>query len=534
MGKPVIAIVGAGPAGLACALGLAAFDVPCVLLDDGYEISDGSRATGLSRRALQILTPSGVADEVMGVAIVQVANQAFAGETELFLDRAPPESGKYPRVVNIPQDRLEHILLKAVAERPAIELRRGHRVTAVRAGDDSVDVEAQVGADTVAVHADWLVVCDGGHSSIRRAMGLVLEGVRHDARFIVTDVRARIDVPEGVRRIWFDPPSNPGGTIIMHQQPEDVWRLDFGVPAGESVEGGLARESIEARVAAHLELLGVDGPWELLWMGDYTATSVGLERYRHGRVLFAGDSAHLIPIFGGRGMNSAIEDGFNVAWKLAAVAHGGTIDGRGEQIGGAEWLLDTYSQERVAGAHQNMAKAGIGAEVIAARSPGSLLLRRAALELILEQRPVASLLDHRISDANSYACSPLRAGEPEGEGPVAGRPGEALLDVQARLGDGSRGYLIDALRDGFMLIDVTVDANGSSPCTVPGELPETLLGLPLNHLRVHAPPGDEASVYDPGVYLVRPDRYVMARGGPGCGVELVADAEELLQVPVSR
>src|ERR1700689_3052443 len=103
MGKPVIAIVGAGPAGLACALGLAAFDVPCVLLDDGYEISDGSRATGLSRRALQMLTPSGVADEVMAVAIVQVANQAFAGETELFLDRTPPESGKYPRSVNIPQ-----------------------------------------------------------------------------------------------------------------------------------------------------------------------------------------------------------------------------------------------------------------------------------------------------------------------------------------------------------------------------------------------------------------------------------------------
>ncbi len=229
---PVIAVVGAGPAGLACALGLAAFDVPCVLLDDGYEISDGSRATGLSRRALQMLTPSGVADAAMEVAVVQVANQAFAGATQLFLDRTPAEPGKYPRVVNLPQDRLEQLLLRAVAQRPSIDLRRGHRVTAVESGDEAVYLHAQVDSKKVGLRADWLVVCDGGRSSIRRGMGLQLEGVRHDARFIVTDVRVHMHLPDGVRRIWFDPPSNPRGTIIMHQQPDDIWRLDFGVPPG--------------------------------------------------------------------------------------------------------------------------------------------------------------------------------------------------------------------------------------------------------------------------------------------------------------
>src|SRR5665213_3635842 len=136
MRTPVIAIVGAGPAGLACALGLAAFDVPCMLLDDGFEISDGSRATGVSRRTLQLLAPSGVADEAMEVAVVQVANQAFAGATELFLARTPPEPGKYPRVVNLPQDRLEEMMLRATAERPSIDLRRGHRVTRVAPGED--------------------------------------------------------------------------------------------------------------------------------------------------------------------------------------------------------------------------------------------------------------------------------------------------------------------------------------------------------------------------------------------------------------
>src|SRR5580692_944439 len=142
MDEPLIAIVGAGPAGLACALGLAAFDVGCVLLDDGYEISEGSRATGISRRALQLLAPSGVADEVMEIAVVQVANQAFAGTSELFLDRTPPEPPRFPRVVNIPQDRLEQVIVGAIAKRPSIELRRGHRVTDVRQDADGVHLEA--------------------------------------------------------------------------------------------------------------------------------------------------------------------------------------------------------------------------------------------------------------------------------------------------------------------------------------------------------------------------------------------------------
>jgi 3-(3-hydroxy-phenyl)propionate hydroxylase len=451
----------------------------------------------------------------------------------MFYDRTPAEPGKYPRVVNLPQDRLEQMLLRAVALRPRIELRRGHRVTGVRSRDDGVELVVEVDQDVQRLHADWLVACDGGRSQIRKALGLALEGTRHDARFIVTDVRVQMDLPAGVRRIWFDPLSNPDGTVIMHQQPGDLWRLDFGIPSGVAVEQALERGSVLARVGAHLELLGVDAPWELLWMGDYTATSVGLARYRHGRVLFAGDAAHLIPIFGGRGLNSAVEDGFNAAWKLAAVARGGTSQERGEEVGGAAWLLETYSSERVEGARQNMAKAGIGAEVIAARSPGSLLLRRAILDLILEGRPVASLLDHRTSDANSYAGSPLC--EPSADVPQAqpGRPGEALLDVRAQLADGSVEYLIDALPDGFAILDVVEDRNGATAATIPGELPQTLLGLPLSLIRIHARSGAHDDVYPPGVYLVRPDRYVMARGAPGSAAAVLARAYDLLRSPAA-
>lgn len=531
MDEPLIAIVGAGPAGLACALGLSAFGVRCVLLDDGYEISEGSRATGLSRRSLQLLAQSGVADAVMEIAVVQVANQAFAGTNELFLDRTPTEPGRFPRVVNIPQDRIEQMLVAAIADRPSVELLRGHRVVDVHPDGDGVQIEAVAGGERVDMRADWLVACDGGRSSIRRSLGLALEGVRHDARFIVTDVRAHLDLPPGVRRIWFDPPANPQGTVIVHQQPGDLWRLDFGVPPEADMETALDRAAVEARVAGHLELLGVRGPWELVWMGSYAATSVGLRSYRHGRVLFAGDAAHLIPIFGGRGMNSAFEDGFNAAWKLAAVARGGTAPGRGDQSGGAEWLLDTYSIERVGGADQNMSKAGIGVEVSAARSPGSLLLRRSLLGLILEGRPVASLLDHRTSDANNYAGSPLCHIQRSGEDRQIGRPGEALLDVRAQLADGSGGFLLDVLGEGFTLLEITDESNGRASATSAEELPSTLLGLPLAHVRIHARAGDEIGVYGPGAYLVRPDRYVLARGELGSGPALVAEVGARFQTP---
>ena len=499
----MIVIVGAGPAGLACALGLAALHVPCVLLDDGWEISDGSRATGVSRRALQLLTPSGVAEAATEVAVVQVANQAFAGSSELFLDRTPEELGRHPRVVNLPQDRLEAMMLAAVAERPEVEVLRGHRVTGVRADGGGVELAVLVGKREKRMRADWLVACDGGRSEIRKGMGLALEGTRHDARFIVTDVRVAMDLPRGVRRIWFDPPSNPDGTIIMHQMPGDLWRMDFGVPPGVAVEKALRRDSVLARVGAHLELLGVDAPWSLQWMGDYTATSLGLASYRHGRTLFAGDAAHLIPIFGGRGLNSAVEDGFNAAWKLA-----------GATLGGGEWLLDTYSDERVDGARQNMAKAGIGAEVIAARSPGSLRLRRAMLQLIGEGRPVASLLDHRTSDANSYAGSLLSLAD---DGPrAAGRPGEALIDVEV---GGACGYLLDALPEGFTLLEVNGEAGARH------ELPPTLLGLPLDAVEVRV----QGDAYTPGPHLVRPDRYVMAREAPGRTAALLAKVDARLR-----
>jgi len=517
-----IVIVGAGPAGLACALELACQGVPCTLFEAGEAPVPGSRATGVSRRTLQLLGNVGLAERVVEVSITQRGNQAFFGTSELFTEWTQPEPGKYPRIVNIPQDSFEEILLAEVAARPLIDLRWGHRVESVRPGDAGVSLGVRRDGESFEVEAEWLVVCDGARSGIRRSLGLRLQGVAFDTRFIVTDVRARLDLPEGVRRIWFDPPSNPGGTIIMHQQPPgDVWRIDFGLPLHETTEAAFSPASVHAKVEAHLELLGAQGDWEVLWESDYTASSVSLPSFRHGRVFFAGDAAHLIPIFGGRGLNSAVEDGFNLGWKLAAVASG--------EVG--DQLLDTYSAERAEGARQNSAKAEIGAEVIAARSPTSLLLRRAALCLMLERRPaLTSLLDHRTSDANTYPDSPLHF-EQWGAGPERGcAPGDAALDMLAGVRGGSRSYLSDLFGTGFTVLEV-----GSVPAAGDGATPAggTLMGLPVTVISIeptpHDPEGGEPP-YETGAYLIRPDRYVMGRIAGGGAAAVLAAARQLSMV----
>jgi 3-(3-hydroxy-phenyl)propionate hydroxylase len=122
--------------------------------------------------------------------------------------------------------------------------------------------------------------------------------------------------------VWFDPPSNPGSTVIMHQQPGDIWRIDYQLDPTEDAEVETREERIRARIASHLAWLGDDRPWTLEWHGFYKAHALALDSFVHDRVVFAGDAAHLVPIFGVRGLNSGMEDADTLAWMLAAVVNG--------------------------------------------------------------------------------------------------------------------------------------------------------------------------------------------------------------------
>jgi 2-polyprenyl-6-methoxyphenol hydroxylase-like FAD-dependent oxidoreductase len=182
-----------------------------------------------------------------------------------------------------------------------------------------------------------VVACDGARSALRQLQGLALEGDSYHGRFVIADIR--VDLPLPTERLaFFDPPWNPGNTVLMHREPQGIWRIDYQLPAGETPEQALDPASLKARIDAQLASVGFAGaPWEMDWCSVYSARALTLPDYVNGPVVYCGDAAHLLPIFGVRGANTGFQDAQNLAWKLAAV-----VQGRAPMA-----LLHSYSTERV-------------------------------------------------------------------------------------------------------------------------------------------------------------------------------------------
>lgn len=129
-------------------------------------------------------------------------------------------------------------------------------------------------------------------------MGLSLRGASYAGHYLIADIHWGAGPPTE-RRVWFDPPASPGQTIILHQQPDDIWRFDCQLPPDADPAAELEETRLRRRIATHLDWLGNTEPWTIEWASVYSARALSLDEYVHGRVLFAGDAAHMVPIFGG-------------------------------------------------------------------------------------------------------------------------------------------------------------------------------------------------------------------------------------------
>jgi 3-(3-hydroxy-phenyl)propionate hydroxylase len=368
-----------------------------------------------------------------------------------------------------------------------------------------VTVEVDAGGRRQTVRADWLIACDGGRSTVREAMGLKLEGMQYEGRYVIVDIEQESQRP--VERLaWFDPPSNPGSTLLMHRQPGNVWRVDYQIRDDEDPEEAVKPENVLPRVQSHLDMIGETAPWKPLWISIYNAKCLTLDSYRHGRVLFAGDAGHLVPIFGVRGLNSGLDDAGNLAWKLAWVLQGQAPDS----------LLDSYSVERVHATRQNLAYGAKSTEFMAPPDYGFRLMREAALRLSLVDDSVRSLINPRQSAPISYDTSPLNRedGAPQAGAAAPGQPApEALLQD----GDTPR-HLSEYFGAGFVALAFSPDAalaadlETLSASTQGAPQPLRLLGVGAGglgdtHGQLRERFGGEAGA----VYLMRPDGYVLGR-----------------------
>jgi 3-(3-hydroxy-phenyl)propionate hydroxylase len=509
--------------GLSLAALLAHHGVPSLVLEADPSWCEGSRAICMSRRSQEILGWIGAARPLTLKGLSWVGGRSYYRGTEVLHFEMPSDAAeRFAPMVNIQQYYIEQFAHAAALRAGGAEVRWSTRLTAARPRTSCVDVEFQAADGRLhSVRADWLIACDGGRSTVREQLGLQLEGMQYEGRYVIVDIEQ--DTKRAVERLaWFDPPSNPGSTILMHRQPDNVWRIDYQVADHEDPAEAVKPENVLPRVQAHLDMIGETAPWKPLWISIYNAKCLTLPRYRYGRVLFAGDAAHLVPIFGVRGLNSGLDDAGNLAWKLALVLGGRASD----------TLLESYSSERVLAARENIAFGAKSTEFMAPPHRGFALMREAALRLALVQPGVRSLINPRQTSPIEYVGSPLN--QPDhgvfGGGASAGKPApEALLrtaqgveHMTALFGMGfvalyfSRHPTVPAcLREvgaashagGARLRLVLIGAEGAAS-TGPVSTGAALAGAVVDEL---GQAWDRYDAREGTLYLIRPDGYVMGR-----------------------
>lgn len=476
-----VVVVGAGPVGLAMALDLGRRGHAVTVLNRLDFVAHCSKAICFSKRSLDILDRLGVGDRAIDKGVTWNVGKVFwggGGEPIYRFDMLPVKNQKRPGFVNVQQYYVEEYLLDGLRALPNVDIRWGHLVAGVRPLREGVEIEVVAdrgGAYTL--RAEWLVACDGARSTVRETLGLDFAGRVFEDNFLIADIRMKHEMPSE-RWFWFDPPFNPGRSALMHKQPDDVWRLDFQLGWDVDRAAAVRPENVEPFIRA---MLGEGVEFEREWYSVYTFQCRRMDRFVHGRTIFAGDSAHLVSPFGARGCNGGLADIDNLGWKLDLVL-------RGEA--GAE-LIESYNEEAIATADENILNSTRSTDFLTPKSTASRMLRDAVLELARDQpfaRP--SVNSGRLSTPVSYASSRLSTPDdgPWAEGPAPGMP---ILD--APHGD---GWLLDATGDEFVLL-------------ARGWRAETPEGVRL--VEVDGLAAERLGLSEGGAVLVRPDHYVAAR-----------------------
>ena len=486
-------IVGAGPVGLSLAIDLALRGQRVLVLDNDNRLSTGSRAICFAKRTLEIWDRLGVGDPMCAKGVEWNVGRVFFKDKQVYDFNLLPEAGhERPAFINLQQYYAEAYLAVRAAELPNIEIRWGNTVCGIEPGADQVRLAVQTSDGPYTLAADHVVACDGSRSAVRSLMGLESKGRVFKDRFLIADVRMQADFPPE-RWFWFDPPFHPNQSVLLHRQPDNVWRIDFQLGWDADPEVEKQPERIKPRVDAMMQAaLGRAVPYELEWASVYTFVCRRMDEFVHGRVVFAGDSAHGVSPFGARGANSGVQDADNLGWKLDLVLRG--VAPRA--------LLMSYGAEREYAADENLLNSTRATDFITPKSDVSRLFRDATLDLAphcpFARRVVNS---GRLSVPATLRGSALNTPDRDS---FAGAmvPGAAAAD--APLADG--GWLLRRLSTtGFTALVFGADASAVHDAANGA--------VPIQVVRLSAE-GIAAQRYDaqPGtVYLLRPDQHVCAR-----------------------
>ncbi|MGI9353516.1 MAG: FAD-dependent oxidoreductase [Rhizobiaceae bacterium] len=430
-----VIIVGAGPIGLAMAIDFALRGVKTVVLDDNNVVSVGSRAICWSKRTLEIFDRLGVGERMLEKGVTWKVGRLFHRDREVYnFDLLPEEGHKYPAFINLQQYYVEQYLVERTRDFPGlIDIRFKNKVVNHIDHGEHVEITIETPDGNYNLECDYLIACDGAGSSTRARMNLPFEGHTFEEHFLIVDVEMEespFETEVAERWFWFEPPFHPGQSALLHKQPDNLYRIDLQLGPETDPQEEATKEKVLPRIRA---IIG-EKPFKLDWMSVYKFRCAKLERFLHNRVIFVGDSAHVVSPFGARGGNGGIQDVDNLGWKLAEVLDGGS----------STRLLQTYSEERCHGSAENILNSTRATNFMTPKSEIEHRFRNEVLNLAADHTFARKLIN---SGRLSVPCS-LEKFDLQTPGPGKLTSGNAVIDVPLK--DGR--WLIEILQGEFMLV----------------------------------------------------------------------------------
>ena len=513
-----VVIVGAGPVGLAAAIDLAQRGVETIVVDNDDTLSTGSRAICFAKRTLEIFDRLGCGDRMVEKGVSWNVGKVFLQDELIYTFNLLPETGHArPAFINLQQYYVEGYLAERAMQLDNLQLRWKNNVIGVTPRDDYVELQVETPDGVYPLRAQYVIAADGARSPLRGMLGLDSKGRTFKDRFLIADVKMKASFPTE-RWFWFDPPFHRNQSVLLHRQPDDVWRIDFQLGWDADPVAEVAPERVIPRVKA---LLGENVEFDLEWVSVYTFSCRRMESFRQGRVLFAGDSAHGVSPFGARGANSGVQDADNLFWNLKLVTAGAAPPA----------LLDTYASEREYAADENILNSTRATDFITPKSPVSRLFRDATLKLAKDYPFARRIVNSgRLSIPAVLSGSPLNTpDEKDDVFSCSMIPGAASADAPVKV-DGKGAWFLNQIGSGAFT-GIYFCGIGDDVATTAGQLVALAhLPIPVRPLIVIPRGGGACGVSDalvvedvegilahrfdarPGTfYLLRPDQHVCAR-----------------------
>ncbi|TMR88647.1 FAD-dependent monooxygenase [Nonomuraea basaltis] len=518
-----VLVAGAGPTGLTLSVELARRGIDHLLVDADQAPAIGSRGKGLQPRSLEVLDDLGVIDEILANGTVGLPLRVYQGH-ELAVELATATAAgarpgvPYPDLVMLPEWRVEQILRDRLTALGG-QVLYGAALSAFTQDEDGVTATL---ANGQIVRARYLVGSDGGHSTVRHLLDATMDGhTRTDQFFLVGDVHIH-GLAADASHAWF---GEDGSYLAVAPLPnaDGAWQYQASVLPGP--DGAVAEPTLEL----FCELFGErSGRAEVTlsdatWLSRYRFNARMVHSYRYGRVFLAGDAAHVHSPAGGQGMNTGIQDAYNLGWKLAAAL-----------AGASEAILDSYGAERIPVAAKVLAGSSRGFESIFVLKGVRRLLRDHVLFPLIKRPAVMSRLLAKTSQLDiAYPDSPLTVAGGPRRGPKAGgrapdARGTTPDGAPLRLFDVTRGAHWTLLGFGVETTHTLAALHGPHVSTLqvadsgqPG-CPRALIGQEAPRL-YRARPGT--------LVLIRPDGYIAVRTDDA---QVVADYLDRTLSPAAR